>query len=286
MENFIYRHHEVLRLELYDPDEAFPIPLKYIDVMIQTQTSINYVSEHMINSGPKIQIIRTIPKSFWLKPFPFETVDEESPPLTSFPLPSLLPLSSPSPRPAVMVDPIGKNHCGGPRKTMEYDLNAWRRVTWLRYRPEHDVKTLPCHIQVIAIDSSVVRGFQRLRILLRLSVMDRTGLGFRANIVEKYVVLSAVLHIVLRYSSPSSWFSTQREICTSLSWTPKFQRSRILFRPSVLDGAGLGLRAGTAEKYVLLSVLRDFPCRGHVFPEPRDFNGYEYYFAPSVCDRA
>ena len=38
---FINRHHEELRLEFYDPDnEAFPIPLRYVDVMGQTQTSI------------------------------------------------------------------------------------------------------------------------------------------------------------------------------------------------------------------------------------------------------
>ena len=31
---FIYRHHEELRLKLYDPDnEAFLIPSKYVDVM-------------------------------------------------------------------------------------------------------------------------------------------------------------------------------------------------------------------------------------------------------------
>ena len=47
---FIYRHHEELRLKLYDPDhETFPIPLKYVDVMRQTQTSINNVSEHILN---------------------------------------------------------------------------------------------------------------------------------------------------------------------------------------------------------------------------------------------
>ena len=37
-----------------------------------------------------------------------------------------------------------------------------------------------------------------------------------------------------------------------LSWTLKSQRLRILFRPSVLDGTWLGLRANTADKCVLL----------------------------------
>ena len=42
---FIYRHHEEHRLKLYDPDnETFPIPLKYVDVMRQTQTSIKRCS--------------------------------------------------------------------------------------------------------------------------------------------------------------------------------------------------------------------------------------------------
>ena len=47
---FIYRHHEEPRLKFYDPDnETFSIPLKYVNVMRQTLTSTNHVSEHMIN---------------------------------------------------------------------------------------------------------------------------------------------------------------------------------------------------------------------------------------------
>ena len=46
------------RLKLYDPDnEIFPIRLKYVDVMRQTQTSVNNVSE--ISSmiyGPKRRV--------------------------------------------------------------------------------------------------------------------------------------------------------------------------------------------------------------------------------------
>ena len=45
-----YRHHEELRLNFYDPDiEAFPIPLKNVDVVRKTQTSIYNVSEHIIS---------------------------------------------------------------------------------------------------------------------------------------------------------------------------------------------------------------------------------------------
>ena len=47
---FIFRHHEELRLKLYGTEnETFPIPLKYVDVMRQTHTSICNVSEHIIN---------------------------------------------------------------------------------------------------------------------------------------------------------------------------------------------------------------------------------------------
>ena len=47
---FIYRHHEDTRLKLCDTDnETFPIPVKYADVMRQTQTSIKNVCENIIN---------------------------------------------------------------------------------------------------------------------------------------------------------------------------------------------------------------------------------------------
>ena len=36
------RHHE-------EPHETLPIPLQYVDVMRQTQASMNNVSEHLIN---------------------------------------------------------------------------------------------------------------------------------------------------------------------------------------------------------------------------------------------
>ena len=47
---FIYRHHEEPRLMLYDSDnETFPIALKYVGVMRQTQKSIINVPEHIFN---------------------------------------------------------------------------------------------------------------------------------------------------------------------------------------------------------------------------------------------
>ena len=42
----LYRHHEEPRLKFHDP---LPIPLKYVDTMRQTQTSVNNVSEHIVN---------------------------------------------------------------------------------------------------------------------------------------------------------------------------------------------------------------------------------------------
>ena len=45
-----YPHHEDVRLKLHDPEhETFPILFKHVNVMRQTQTSINNVSEHIIN---------------------------------------------------------------------------------------------------------------------------------------------------------------------------------------------------------------------------------------------
>ena len=53
-DNLFYRHHEELRLELYDPDnEPFPIHLKYVVVLTQTQTSINNVSINDIRTEAK-----------------------------------------------------------------------------------------------------------------------------------------------------------------------------------------------------------------------------------------
>ena len=47
---FFYRHHEEPLLNLYHQEkETFPIPLNYVDSMRQSQTSINTVSEHIVN---------------------------------------------------------------------------------------------------------------------------------------------------------------------------------------------------------------------------------------------
>ena len=46
----IDRCHEVHRSELYvQNEETFPIPIKYVDVMRQTRTSIDNASEHTLN---------------------------------------------------------------------------------------------------------------------------------------------------------------------------------------------------------------------------------------------
>ena len=45
--NFIYRHHDAPGTKLYIPhNETFPIPLTYVDVTRQTQTSINNAFEN------------------------------------------------------------------------------------------------------------------------------------------------------------------------------------------------------------------------------------------------
>ena len=45
----IYRHHEEPGLKRYDPDnETFLIPLKYVNVMRQTQATMKNVSENVI----------------------------------------------------------------------------------------------------------------------------------------------------------------------------------------------------------------------------------------------
>ena len=50
MEKAIYQHHEEPRLKLYDPEnETCPIPLKYVGVTRQTQTSTNSVPVNIIS---------------------------------------------------------------------------------------------------------------------------------------------------------------------------------------------------------------------------------------------
>ena len=45
--DFSYRHHEVLQLKLYVPtEETFPTPMKYVDVLRQTRTSIHSAAPH------------------------------------------------------------------------------------------------------------------------------------------------------------------------------------------------------------------------------------------------
>ena len=50
--DLIYRHREEPRLKLYGPvNETFPIPFKYVDVMRQTHTNVDHVSENVINDN-------------------------------------------------------------------------------------------------------------------------------------------------------------------------------------------------------------------------------------------
>ena len=87
-----------------------------------------------------------------------------------------------------------------------------------------------------------VQEFQQLRVPLRLSALDRTA--------ERFVVLSAVLHVAVlpqEHLSPR----TQRDF-----------NDCGYFSARLWDRTGLGPWAHTVEKYVLLGVLRDFPCRG------------------------
>ena len=47
-----YRHHEEFRLKLYHTEnETSPIPLKYVDAVRQTQTSVFNISEHIIKGS-------------------------------------------------------------------------------------------------------------------------------------------------------------------------------------------------------------------------------------------
>ena len=48
--DFTYRHHVETRVKLYMPkEESFPIPMKYIDVTRNTQTSLDVMQEKNID---------------------------------------------------------------------------------------------------------------------------------------------------------------------------------------------------------------------------------------------
>ena len=47
--DFIYRHHIESGVQVFVPEETFPIPLKYIDVMRSTHTDLDVIQEKRIN---------------------------------------------------------------------------------------------------------------------------------------------------------------------------------------------------------------------------------------------
>ena len=50
--DFIYRHHNEPRVQLYVPkEETFPIPLKYIDVTRSTHTDLDVLQEKLIDDN-------------------------------------------------------------------------------------------------------------------------------------------------------------------------------------------------------------------------------------------
>ena len=56
---FLFRHHQEPQLKMSDPDnETFLSPLKYVDVMRRTDTSMNNVSETLsMTCGPKLKYV-------------------------------------------------------------------------------------------------------------------------------------------------------------------------------------------------------------------------------------
>ena len=66
---FIYRHHIERRVQLYVPkEEAFPIPLKYIDVTRATHTDLDvwqvkHIDDWNVDSNRKRQIHGKVSRS-------------------------------------------------------------------------------------------------------------------------------------------------------------------------------------------------------------------------------
>ena len=62
---FIYRHHDVPRVNLYVPKEkSFPIPLKYIDVTRTTYTSLDVLLENYIEDYWNLDGDRELPDAW------------------------------------------------------------------------------------------------------------------------------------------------------------------------------------------------------------------------------
>ena len=56
--NFIYRHRVEPGVKLYVPTESFPIPLRYIDVIRRTHTSLDVLQENR-SSQHKLKNLQT-----------------------------------------------------------------------------------------------------------------------------------------------------------------------------------------------------------------------------------
>ena len=62
--DFIYRHHNEPRIQLYAPkEETFPIPLKYIDVTRSAHTDLDVLQEKRIDDYWNVDSIRSLSDS-------------------------------------------------------------------------------------------------------------------------------------------------------------------------------------------------------------------------------
>ena len=77
--NFIYRHHVEPRVKLYSPrEEAFPIPLKHIDVSKTTRTNLDVMQERRIDDYWNIDGSRVLSGS-WTGFTQFALLEEKPP---------------------------------------------------------------------------------------------------------------------------------------------------------------------------------------------------------------
>ena len=77
--NDIYRHHVEPRVQLYVPkEEAFPIPLKYIDVTRSTHTTLDVLHESRVDDYWNIDVNRILSHS-WTAFTKFQILNEKPP---------------------------------------------------------------------------------------------------------------------------------------------------------------------------------------------------------------
>ena len=63
--DFIYRHHNEPRVQLYVPkEETFPIPLKYIDVMMSTRTDLDVMQAKKMDDYWNVDTNRYLTESW------------------------------------------------------------------------------------------------------------------------------------------------------------------------------------------------------------------------------